>query len=411
MGQSVLLTQKSRVTFMKSRLGIILMLLMLALTLGMAIGDGRAWAAETGVEGTIGQEPGVEDWETYDPYGEAEAFITHTEKARVLAVTERVPAPEAQIRLEQTVRLEILSGKYKGSIAESINILSGNYIYELPVKVGDKVMVHIEEYPESGDYVVYVSDYVRDTYIYWLAGFFLLCLLAIGRMQGLKTIVTLAITMTLVYKVLLPGLLAGYSPIMITVGIAIVINIVTYLVISGFKRKSFAAMIGASLGVIIAGVLAYSVGSMVRLTGLSGEEAGMLMYIPQGTQFNFKELMFSGILLGALGAVMDVAMSIASAIDEVHRANPLLKARALFAAGMTVGKDIMGTMSNTLILAYTGSSIPLLLIFMAYDTPLARIINLDLIATEIVRSLAGTTGLVLTIPITAAIAVGMKGKS
>jgi uncharacterized membrane protein len=243
-----------------------------------------------------------------------------------------------------------------------------------------------------------------------LGGLFLLALVAIGRMQGVKTVLTLGFTMVMIYKVLLPALLAGYSPIALTVLVAIVINVVTYLVISGVRRKSFAAMLGATIGVIIAGLLAYVVGSQVRLTGLSGEEAGMLLYIPQGTVFNFRELMFAGILLGALGAVMDVAMSIASAIDEVHRANPLLKSRELFAAGMTVGKDIMGTMSNTLILAYTGSSIPLLLIFLAYDTPLNRVINLDLIATEIVRSLAGTIGLVLTIPITAVIAVALKGK-
>jgi len=394
----------------------IVMLITLMLT--AAFGMRSVWAesassegvvSDTGTIGNSTEELPLEEDMTEVPELD-EAFITHSEKARVLSVVERTPDPDEQITLEQTVQLEILTGKFKGQITETINVLSGNSIYELPVSEGDKVMVHIEEYPESGDYVVYVSDYVRDTYIYWLAGFFLLCVLAIGRMQGLKTIVTLVITMTLVYKVLLPALLAGYSPILITVGIAVVINIVTYLVISGFQRKSYAAIIGASLGVIIAGVLAYTVGSMVRLTGLSGEEAGMLLYIPQGTVFNFKELMFSGILLGALGAVMDVAMSISSAIDEVHRANPLLKSKALFAAGMSVGKDIMGTMSNTLILAYTGSSIPLLLIFMAYDTPLARIINLDLIATEIVRSLAGTIGLVLTIPITAVIAVGMKGK-
>lgn len=393
--------------------------MMIALFLTFPFGMSSVWAesvsdegavSDTETIGNISEEVQPEEGMTEVPEVD-EDFITHSEKARVLSVVERTPDPEEQITLEQTVQLEILTGKFKGQITETINVLSGNSIYELPVSEGDKVMVHIEEYPDSGDYVVYVSDYVRDTYIYWLAGFFLLCVLAIGRMQGLKTIVTLVITMTLVYKVLLPALLAGYSPILITVGIAVVINIVTYLVISGFQRKSYAAIIGASLGVIIAGVLAYTVGSMVRLTGLSGEEAGMLLYIPQGTVFNFKELMFSGILLGALGAVMDVAMSISSAIDEVHRANPLLKSKPLFAAGMTVGKDIMGTMSNTLILAYTGSSIPLLLIFMAYDTPLARIINLDLIATEIVRSLAGTIGLVLTIPITAVIAVGMKGKN
>ncbi len=141
------------------------------------------------------------------------------------------------------------------------------------------------------------------------------------------------------------------------------------------------------------------------MTGMSTEEASMLLYIPQGIQFDFKALLFSGILLGALGAVMDVAMSIASSIEEVYKANKELSRGELFSAGMEVGKDVMGTMSNTLILAYTGSSIPLLLLFMAYDTPLVRMLNLDIIATEIVRSLAGSIGLILTIPLTAVVTV------
>lgn len=142
------------------------------------------------------------------------------------------------------------------------------------------------------------------------------------------------------------------------------------------------------------------------MTGMSSEEATMLLYIPQGIAFDFKALLFSGILLGgALGAVMDVAMSIASSIEEVYKANKELSRGQLFSAGMEVGKDVMGTMSNTLILAYTGSSIPLLLLFMAYDTPTVRMLNLDIIATEIVRSLAGSIGLILTIPLTAVVTV------
>ena len=129
----------------------------------------------------------------------------------------------------------------------------------------------------------------------------------------------------------------------------------------------------------------------------------MLLYIPQGIQFEFKDLLFAGIILGALGAVMDVSVSIASAIEEIYKANRKLSQKELFLSGMNIGKDMMGTMSNTLILAYTGSSIPLLLLFMAYETSIVKIINLDIIATEIVRSLSGSIGLILTIPITAAV--------
>ncbi len=154
--------------------------------------------------------------------------------------------------------------------------------------------------------------------------------------------------------------------------ISIAITIVTIFVIGGINSKSIAAIIGTSSGVLIAGIIAYIVGSQVRLTGLSAEEATMLMYIPQGIDFDFRSLLFSGIILGALGAIMDVGMSISSSIEEIHNANQSLTTKELFNAGMNVGKDIMGTMTNTLILAYTGSSIPLLLLFMAYETSMIK---------------------------------------
>jgi uncharacterized membrane protein len=127
----------------------------------------------------------------------------------------------------------------------------------------------------------------------------------------------------------------------------------------------------------------------------------MLTYIPQAVTFDFKGLLFSGIILGSLGAVMDIGMSIASSIEEIHRVNPSLTRKELFSSGMNVGQDVMGTMTNTLILAYTGSSIPLLLLFMAYETSFVKILNLDIIATEVIRSLTGSIGLVVAIPITA----------
>ena len=133
-------------------------------------------------------------------------------------------------------------------------------------------------------------------------------------------------------------------------------------------------------------------------------EAMMLAYIPQEVNFDFRSLLFSGIILGSLGAVMDVGMSISSAIEEIYNANSNITRKDLFTSGMNVGKDIMGTMTNTLILAYTGSSIPILLLFMAYETSMIKILNLDIIATEVIRSLAGSIGLVLTIPLTAFIA-------
>lgn len=324
-----------------------------------------------------------------------------TEKAKVLSVQEEQVEGEFGVNSIQHVKLEILTGQYKGDIVESDNLLEGDSVYDIPVKEGEKVVVVVLE--EDGQVVAHIADYARDGYILYLCIGFAAVLVLIGRLQGIKTIATLSITIFAVFKIMLPMILSGHSPVTVAVMVAVGVTAVTILIISGFTKKSLAAAVGTSLGVIIAGGLAFLVGSGVKLTGLSSEEAVMLLYIPQGIQFQFKDLLFAGIILGALGAVMDVSVSIASAIEEIYKANRSLSQKELFLSGMNIGKDMMGTMSNTLILAYTGSSIPLLLLFMAYETSIIKIVNLDIIATEIVRSLSGSIGLILTIPITAAV--------
>jgi len=277
------------------------------------------------------------------------------------------------------------------------------------VKTDDRVILMIEEY--EGTSQIYISDYSRNGMLKIMVAVFLGLLVLIGGRKGFKSVVTISLTIFLIFKVMLPGILKGWNPLLIAILMAIVITVLTIIIISGFCKKSYAAIIGTVSGVVIAGIIAVVVGKMIKLTGMSADEASMLLYIPQQIQFNFKNLLFAGILLGALGAVMDIAMSIASAIQEIHQVNRNLKRITLFNAGMAIGKDVMGTMSNTLILAYTGSSIPLLLILLAYDTPFASLTNMDIVATEIVRSLAGSIGLIMTIPITAFTAtILLKGK-
>jgi len=299
----------------------------------------------------------------------------------------------------QIVTTAIETGRYEGEVIEVENVLSENVAYNIEVKTDDRVILMIEEYEDSRQ--IYISDYSRNGMLKIMVAVFLGLLVLIGGRKGFKSVVTISLTIFLIFKVMLPGILKGWNPLITAILIAIVITVLTIIIISGFCKKSYAAIIGTVSGVVIAGLIAVLVGKMIKLTGMSADEASMLLYIPQQIQFNFKNLLFAGILLGALGAVMDIAMSIASAIQEIHQVNKNLKSITLFNAGMAIGKDVMGTMSNTLILAYTGSSIPLLLILLAYETPFASLTNMDIVATEIVRSLAGSIGLILTIPITA----------
>ena len=309
----------------------------------------------------------------------------------------------------QIASVFIETGQYEGEVVEVENVLSENVAYNIEVKTDDRVILMIEEY--EGTSQIYISDYSRNGMLKIMVAVFLGLLVLIGGRKGFKSVVTISLTIFLIFKVMLPGILKGWNPLLIAILMAIVITVLTIIIISGFCKKSYAAIIGTVSGVVIAGIIAVVVGKMIKLTGMSADEASMLLYIPQQIQFNFKNLLFAGILLGALGAVMDIAMSIASAIQEIHQVNRNLKRITLFNAGMAIGKDVMGTMSNTLILAYTGSSIPLLLILLAYDTPFASLTNMDIVATEIVRSLAGSIGLIMTIPITAFTAtILLKGK-
>lgn len=323
------------------------------------------------------------------------------ERARVLEVEEAVgPAEGDEFYSESlAVRLEILSGENRGEEIDAVHTLTGNQAYDIHIEPGDRVLISTLEI--GGESEVFIIEYERDRIIYIILGVFILLLLILGGLKGLKTILTLGLTLLLMLGVLIPGLLAGYSPVLLTIGISIVVTIFTLLVVGGLNSKSYSAIIGVLGGVFIAGIIAFVVGGMINLTGLSGQEASMLLYIPQEVNFDFSGLLFAGIIMGALGAVMDVGMSIASAMEEIRQVDPSISTKKLILAGMNVGKDIMGTMANTLILAYVGSMIPLLLLFAAYQQPYMSIINMDIVATEVVRALSGSIGLILTIPLTA----------
>ncbi|MTI65131.1 MAG: YibE/F family protein [Firmicutes bacterium] len=308
---------------------------------------------------------------------------------------------EEQSIKQQTIKVRVDSGKHKGEVILVENIIDEMFAYNIHVNEGDKVLLYLEENNEGEILNGYISDIARDSYLIYLVLFFVIVLILIGGVKGFKSVITLTITGFAILKVLLPLILKGYNPMILSIIVSIGVITLTLIIISGFNKKTYSAILGTSGGVLIAGVITLIMGSLASLTGLGNEEAQMLMYIPQNTDFNFKGLLFASIILGALGAVMDVSMSIASSMHEIESHNPDIDNKALVKAGMNVGKDIMGTMSNTLILAYAGGSLYLMLLFMAHDISFIEIINRDMIASEVVRALAGSIGLIFSIPITA----------
>ncbi|WP_280770671.1 YibE/F family protein [Salipaludibacillus daqingensis] len=303
----------------------------------------------------------------------------------------------------QEIVVKVKQGEFQGETVTARQTLSGNPAQDFYFQEGERVLIWIE----SEDGVIQrtlVRELTRDHYLGYLTAFFIFSLVLIGGIKGIKTVVSLALTAFLVIQVLIPFILAGLPPIPVTIFVASIIATSSVLIISGFNRKSLAAIIGTIGGVIIAGILAWVMTRLTRLTGLSGDETQMLMYIPQQIDFDYQGLLFAGMIIGAVGAVLDIGMSISSAVDEVKRSNPAISTKNLIKSGLNLGKDIMGTMANTLILAYTGASMSLLLVLVAHNISFARVVNMDAMSTEIVRILAGSIGLIYAIPITAIVA-------
>ncbi|MGE4282417.1 MAG: YibE/F family protein [Clostridia bacterium] len=331
---------------------------------------------------------------------EAETLIY---KAKVVEIKDTIEEKFEEgniLIITQVADVRILNKDLKGQIVEVQNSLSGNPAYDIDLQKGDVISLHMERI-EGESPVFYVAGYERVGYIFQIIGIFLILLILLGGWKGLKSVISLAVTVFLILYIMVPLLLKGFNPVLLAIFVCGISTIVTMLIIAGWNRKSISAIIGTVGGISVGGTVAYLYGVLARLTGLGTEEAQMLMFIPQETPLNFQGLLFAGILIGALGAAMDVSISIASALTELSIKVPDMSIRQTIRHGMNIGKDIMGTMSNTLILAYTGGAMTMIMLFAAYQRSWNEVLNFDFIASEIIRSVAGSIGLLFAIPITA----------
>jgi len=303
----------------------------------------------------------------------------------------------------QELKIEILSGKFKGQKVNLTNSrLHGDLVYDVVAEDGMEIVLAVKE-REGKSPSIGVDTYARDKVLYILIFLFIFVLIGVGRIKGLMALISLVITGLLIAFFMLPLMFKGYSPILLAIITATIIIFLSLMLIGGFNKKSLAAVIGTSAGVVIAGIISLVSGKFAHLTGITGEASEQLIYIVGSFPINIRGIMFAGIIISSLGAVMDVGMSIASVIFEIHNKAPELNKAELFKSGMNVGKDIMGTMANTLILAFAGCSLSIMVLLMAYDMPYFRAINLNTVSTEIIQGLSGSIGLILTVPITSII--------
>ncbi|MGN1183127.1 MAG: YibE/F family protein, partial [Faecalibacillus sp.] len=221
----------------------------------------------------------------------------------------------------------------------------------------------------------------------------------IGKSKGVKSIIALLYTLFLIVYLLLPAVFSGYSPVIMTIFTVILSTVVTLLLLNGQSQKTYSAIYSTITGVIISGVFFYLMSLILHLDGFSSQEAESLVLINQATGLQMKDVLFAGILISSLGAIMDVAMSIVSSLYEIHHHKPDLMMKELYHSGIEIGKDMIGTMSNTLILAFTGSAFISLLVLFSFQVDIKQLFNSNYIMIEFAQGISGTLGIILTVPI------------
>lgn len=318
------------------------------------------------------------------------------EKAKVVKILQDNLEENGTRVGEQKVRVRMLTGVRKG---EELDVTSSSgYLFGAACKPGMKVIVMQSVAGDSTVSSVYTQD--REGVIYIFALIYLLVLCLIGGKQGIKGCLGLVFTFFCVIFVYLPLVYLKYSPFWTAVFVCFITTLVTMYLIGGPTRKTCAATLGTLVGVILAGVSAWCFSKASGISGYNVSDIETLMTLWNTNRIQVGGLLFSGLLISCLGAVMDVAMSISSAIDEIYRQNLSLSRKELFKAGLRVGRDMMGTDSNTLILAFAGSSVSTLLLDYSYNLPYQQIINSNNIGIAIMQGLAGSFGIVLSVPFT-----------
>jgi len=328
-------------------------------------------------------------------------------KARVIEVVEDLSTEreDGSTSIQQKLKLKGLEKTWKDQEFE----FDGTEFDAVAVNTyhaGDKVIVSHDFDPEGND-VFYIMDYVRQGSLYWLAALFAIAVVIIGRLKGLRALIVLVLTFLIILKFIVPKILDGSNPLFISIIGSLGILLLAVYFTEGFKRTSTVAIVSIFISLVITGLLSIWFTAIARLTGFASDEAIYLMGVGNG-ELNVRGLLLAGIIIGALGVLDDVAISQAVLIDEFRKTNPKLTKRELFQKGMKVGVSHMSSMVNTLFLAYAGAALPLLILFSINEPPFMTfndVINNEMIATEIVRALTGSIGLILAVPITTILAI------
>ncbi|MDO4778219.1 MAG: YibE/F family protein [Tissierellia bacterium] len=319
-------------------------------------------------------------------------------RAKILSVVEHENDKKDRTR---KILVQVSEKELKNEIIEINEKIIDDNQFHHDYKAGDNIIIFSQDINGVKTYAIH--DYYRMTWVYYLIILFVVVLFVIGKKSGIKAILSMIFSI-LTVVIMIPLIVKGYPPILLAASLGALNTIITILVVAGKSKKSAASIVGTISGIVLSFVIAYIFGTNSYITGITPEETAMLSFLPGNLKNTAHSLLYAGVLLGSLGAVMDVTMSISSSIEEVSNADPSFGFKQLYISGMNVGRDIMGTMTNTLVLAYMASSLPLLVLIYSYNSSLPVFYNMDIIVSEIVRTIAGSIGIIVSIPITCLVA-------
>lgn len=302
---------------------------------------------------------------------------------------------------EQICRVEILKGKFKGKEIQASNNLSGRLEFDKLFEKGDKALTVVEF---NGDNIrdVTLIDHYRINIEILLFFIFAVFLIIFARWIGVKALISFVLTVLSIWKVMVPLVLKGYNPIIISMILVVFLTIVVILLVGGFNKKSLAAILGSLSGTILTCILAFTFAKYFKIHGAILPFAEPLLYAGYA-HLKLTDIFISVVFIASAGALMDLAMDISASVNELVIKKPDISAKEAINSGMNVGKAVVGTMTTTLLFAYTGGYLALLMYFMAQGTPVIDILNLRYVSKEIMQTIIGSFGLVTVSPFTAII--------
>ena len=320
--------------------------------------------------------------------------------ARVLAVDDSAIIDTGLVRSgEQTCTLELLGGRFKGQTATGVNMLNGSLEQDKIFAPGDKAMVVVSY---TGDEILSVTmiDHYRINKEVLLAGIFAVFLVLFAGRTGVRAILSFVLTILMLWKVLVPLYLKGVDPILIGLAVTLILTLLIIALVYGFDRRCASAVSGAFLGVLVTCVLGVLFTDLFQIQGAVMSYSASLLS-SGSPDLHLTKIFMAAIFIGSSGAVMDLAVDITSAVNEVVEKRPDISRWEAVRSGINVGRAAMGTMTTTLLLAYSGGYVALLMVFMAQGTPIYNILNYKYVASELIHTIVGSFGLVTVAPLTA----------